>query len=259
MADNYSVTVDMVRAACRAGGYPNPTWHGQGGYAGVAKLFNDAMARTHYAHSQKQIAGMVGQSTQETGGFWYLTEAGGPFRYDPYRGRGYTQLTWRDNYASFGRWCVGYKIITDANYFVNNPSMVADLTYAPYVAVWEFDQTNQGKTLWEWADSSTSDWVHVSRAINTGNALASFKAYAEPLRAACCEAVRKCAPSVINNGGLTVAQIDDINKKLDSISKKLDSMNSVKNPSTGKITPLSTAIWSIWYYAYNIARKLGVR
>lgn len=258
MADNYSVTPDMIRAACRAGQYPEPVWHGQGGYSGVAALFNSAMERTHYAHSLKQVAGMVGESTQETGGFWFLTEAGGPFRYDPYCGRGYTQLTWKDNYLSFGRWLRTYGIISDSEYFVNNPNMAADLTYAPYVAIWEFDQTYSGRTLWSYADSADSSWARVSRAINTGSPDSNFQAYAEPLRAACCNAVLKCSPSIIS-GGLTMAQIDDINYKLDSISKKLDSMNTVKNPSTGKATSLSTAVWSVWYYAYNIAKKLGVR
>lgn len=211
---DYQVTAAMIKAACNAGDYPNPAFHGQGGYQGVADLFNAAMAKTHYAHSMKQLAGMVGQSTQETGGFWFLTEAGGPFRYDPYRGRGYTQLTWKDNYSSFGRWCKNYGIVTDSAKFVNSPSAVSDLAYAPYVAVWEFDQTYSGKSLWSIADASDSSWIHVSRAINTGNPNASFHAYAESLRAKCCNAVLSCTPSIVDNGDLTMAQIDDIMSKL---------------------------------------------
>lgn len=254
---DYLVTADMIRAACAAGDYPEPNFHGQGGYQGVANIFNAAMARTHYAHSIRQIAAMVGESTQETGGFWFLTEAGGPFRYDPYRGRGYTQLTWKDNYASFGRWCARYGIVNDSSVFVNNPSTVASLTYAALEAVWEFDQTYNGVSLWTIADTSDGTWQHVSRAINTGNPYANFRAYGEDIRAACCQAVMTCAPHT--TGEMTMAQIDDVNNKLAAIQNQLNVLTTVSNPSSGKATPINKALWSIWYYVYGIAKKLGVR
>lgn len=195
------VTAAMIKAGCDAGGYPNPTSHNQGGYQGVADIFNAAIAKSHSPTTKKQAACMVGEAIQETGGMYYFEEAGGPFPYDPYRGRGYTQLTWRDNYASFGRWCAGYKIVSDSSTFVNNPNSVENVNYVALTSIWEFDQKYSGKTLWQIADSSSSPWTRVSRAINTGNPDASFPAYAEALRGRIIDAVLKVTPDPTAAGG----------------------------------------------------------
>lgn len=208
-----TITSAMIKAGCDAGddgGYPNPTFHDQGGYQGVADIFNDAIKKTHPVATKKQAACLVGESCQETGGYWYWVEAGGPFRYDPYRGRGYIQLTWSDNYASFGKWCQKYGFVSDASTFVNNPDSVATKKFVALQAIWEFDQTYSGKSLWQIADSSSSPWSRVSRAINTGNPDASFQAYAESLRARIIDAILAVTPDPAPvNGGGSVTPVDD--------------------------------------------------
>lgn len=212
-----AVTEAMIKAGCDAGGYSNPTYHDQGGYAGVAKLFNDAIAKTHSPTTKKQAACMVGEAIQETGGMYYWVEAGGPFRCDPYRGRGYTQLTWSDNYSSFGAWCKKYNVVDNSGYFVSNPDAVATLPYVALTSIWEFDQKYSGKTLWEIADVSSSPWSRVSRAINTGNPDASFPANAESLRAKIIDAVLAVTPNPTNNGGSgSLKPVDDYPYKNDS-------------------------------------------
>lgn len=195
------VTAAMIKAGCDAGGYSSPTSHGQGGYQGVADIFNSAISASHSPTTKKQAACMVGEAIQETGGMYYWEEAGGPFSYDPYRGRGYTQLTWRDNYASFGKWCVSYKIITNSSQFVDSPDDVETTKFVALTSIWEFDQKYSGKTLWQIADSSSSPWSRVSRAINTGNPDASFPANAESLRAKIIDAVLAVTPDPTAAGG----------------------------------------------------------
>lgn len=205
-----TVTAAMIKAGCDAGGYPNPTSHSQGGYQGVADLYNKAISACgHGPTTKKQAAAMVGEDCQETGGFYYWEEAGGPFPFDPYRGRGYTQLTWKDNYADFGKWCVKYKIISDSSKFVNDPNSVETLDYVALTGIWEFDGLYSGKTLWSIADASDSSWTRVSRAINTGNPDASFPAYAEGLRAKIINAVLAVTPDPSVSGGTAGPVKDD--------------------------------------------------
>lgn len=202
------VTAQMIQAGCAAGGYSAPTSHSQGGYQGVADIYNAAIAKSHAPTTKKQVACMVGEDIQETGGFYYWVEAGGPFSYDPYRGRGYTQLTWSDNYKSFGNWCVKYKIISDPSHFVSTPDDVATLPYVALTSIWEFDQTYSGKTLWQIADASSSPWTRVSRAINTGNPDSSFPANGESLRGHIIDAVLAVTPDPTVAGG-SAGQIGD--------------------------------------------------
>lgn len=214
-----TITAAMIKAGCDAGGYDNPTYHNQGGYAGVAKLYNDAIAKVHHGPmTKKQAACLVGEDIQETGGMYYWEEAGGPFRYDPYRGRGYTQLTWQDNYADFGRWCKKYGAVSDSGYFVAHPTAVATLEYVALTSIWEFDGKYSGKTLWQIADASSSPWHRVSRAINTGNPDASFPANGEALRAKVIDAVLKVTPdpTPASGGGGAQNPRDDYPYKSDS-------------------------------------------
>lgn len=196
-----TITAEMIKAGCDAGGYSNPTYHDQGGYAGVAAMFNDAISKTHSVNTKKQAACLVGECIQETGGMYYWTEAGGPFRYDPYRGRGYIQVTWKENYDAFGAWCKKYNVVSDAGTFTKNPESLATKAYVALTGIWEFDQKHGSQTLWQIADASSSPWSRVSRAINTGNPDSSFPAYAEGLRTKIINAVLAVTPDPKPAGG----------------------------------------------------------
>ena len=193
------ITAEMIKAGCVAGGYPNPTYHDQGGYAGVAKMFNDACDQTHRPQTKKQAACMVGECCQETGGYWYWAEEGGSgMRYAPYYGRGYIQVTWKENYQNFGNWAKKYGLVNDAGMFVSNPDSLLNKKYVAATGIWEFDIKHSGKTLWQIADSSSSPWHRVSRAINTGNPDAGFPAYGEALRARIIDAILKVTPEPVS-------------------------------------------------------------
>lgn len=88
-------------------------------------------------------------------------------KYDPYRGRTFEQLTWRDNYAGFGKWAKERGYVSDANLFVNTPDLLGDLEWAWLGGIWYFEN----RKLWDIA--STGDFQRVQTAVNMGTASTS--------------------------------------------------------------------------------------
>ncbi len=91
-----------------------------------------------------------------------------------YYGRGYVQLTWKDNYAAMAKFC-GADLVKDA-----------DLALRPdYAAIVMFEGMTRGsftgKKLANYFDGATEDWVNARRIINgldKANAIAAYgKAY----------------------------------------------------------------------------------
>lgn len=85
-------------------------------------------------------------------------------KYDPYRGRTFEQVTWKDNYASFGKWAKEQGWVTDANLFVTKPEGLGDLKWAWYGGIWYFEN----RKLWGYGNSG--DFQRVSTAVNLGTA-----------------------------------------------------------------------------------------
>lgn len=199
------VTEKMIRASILAiGEYPKYTvTHGD--LKAIAESFNTAIANAGdgLVKTKYQTACMVGQSSEETGGFSLLTERGGPFRYDPYRGRGYIQVTWKDNYQAFGAFLKKHGQISDANRFVSNYKEVATMKWAGYTTVWEFTQPiwkagGRGPRLLDYC-ADEAGWIKIGRAINSGRINASFKAYGEAKRLAATRAALKVAPDPVSS------------------------------------------------------------
>lgn len=164
----------------------------------IAAAFNAAVAASYpdVLSSKKRIACLVGECAQETDWFQTTTEYGaGGNPYSPYDGRGYIQLTHSGNYAGFGVWCKTLKLLTDSNYFVDDPPELAALNWAPYTAIYYFTQVKwAGKNLFEYCDLSSTPWHDISRAINVGNPFSGTPAYAEAIRAAAIDAVYAITP-----------------------------------------------------------------
>lgn len=53
-----------------------------------------------------------------------------------FKGRGPIQLTGRHNYGIFGQWCVSKNLLSDPNYFINNPTAVASPIWGFLAASW---------------------------------------------------------------------------------------------------------------------------
>lgn len=197
--DGITITREMVLAAVHAlGGTESAMLQSAENVAGG---FNDALDNTFgrgILSHRNRAANLIGQCAQETGGFRLIKEQGvDNARYAPYIGRGWIQVTWRDNYLSFGRFLKKWGVITDENLFVNNPSQLEDLKYAPYTAVWEFTYKSWSPhgNLFEWCDVASDPWETIGRAINTGSPKTTFSNwYGKELRRKAVNAVLAVTP-----------------------------------------------------------------
>lgn len=129
----------------------------------LASLASEAFAgRSYNAHA---VAVWVATMLQESAWLATTVEYGTDTKkYDPFRGRTFEQLTWKDNYAAFGKWAKDKGYISDANYFVNNPELLGDLKWAWLGGIFYFD--NRGL----WKTAGTGDFQRVQTAVNMGTA-----------------------------------------------------------------------------------------
>lgn len=141
-------------------------------------------------------ASFLADKAQESAYFRTTTEYGTKLRYDPYRGRGFQMVTWRENYASFGAWCRGRGLVSDANVFVNNPAALSDYRWAWLTGTWYFEANN----LWGWANAG--DHLRVSQAVNGGRGRAgtSFVPNHWRERNAMFQAFRKLGSTLLPSG-----------------------------------------------------------
>ena len=77
-----------------------------------------------------------------------------------YRGRGYIQLTGKDNYKSIGKYLFDHNIIDDQDLFINDPDLVATKKYAALTAVAFWVKNNC------WAKNG--DIEYITKKINGG-------------------------------------------------------------------------------------------
>jgi hypothetical protein len=165
------LTGDMIVKMLRAAGAS--TTGKVASPAVIASLFNDAIEK--YGDGQfttvNTYAALVSESMMESAWFATTQEYASTGAYQPYRGRTFIQITWKDNYAAFGKWCLSVGLVTDADYFVENPSKLADLKWAAIGGVWYFTkvpkrdlQGNPHPIVW-WADEPLA----IGRAVNMGN------------------------------------------------------------------------------------------
>jgi len=88
--------------------------------------------------TQKRAAMFLAQVGYESGSLTFTEEISPEpdAQYRPYIGRTYMQITWKENYAAFGRWCVSKNLLTDPDHFVDNPTELAADKWAWHGAVW---------------------------------------------------------------------------------------------------------------------------
>ena len=127
------VTAAQISAALRSvGGLGGQGWS----LDTLAKGANAAMAQAGI-NTREGAAVFMSQCMVESAYFRTTREYGGPSaRYAPFYGRGFIQVTWRENYAKFGAWCKDRGLVPSASYFTDKPDRLADSQWAWLGAVW---------------------------------------------------------------------------------------------------------------------------
>lgn len=124
---------------------------------------NTALAAAPAGLTPAGAAAFLATCAVESAWFRTTTEYGTGQRYAPYIGRTFVQLTWRENYLGFGRWCKNKGLVTDADTFANEPATLSSFEWAWLGAVYYFEMHG----LWRYANQD--NFLAVSQAVNGGD------------------------------------------------------------------------------------------
>lgn len=122
-----------------------------------------ALAQAPAGLTPAGCAAFLATCAVESAWFRTTTEYGSGQRYAPYIGRTFVQLTWRENYAGFGRWCKNHGLVDDIDTFVKNPASLSGLRWAWLGPVYYFEVHG----LWRYANAD--NFLAVSQAVNGGD------------------------------------------------------------------------------------------
>lgn len=117
-------------------------------YSAYCDRINKAML-TANCTTVPRAANFLAQVREESVGLRYKEELGSDSylrakEYYPYVGRGFIQVTWESNYASFGAYCKKLGLVLDANKFVKNPAALAADKWAALTIAWYWSETHAG-------------------------------------------------------------------------------------------------------------------
>lgn len=124
---------------------------------------NQALAAAPAGLTVQGAAAFLATMSQESASLRTTEEYAKNGRYAPYIGRTFEQLTWKNNYRAFGRWCVARGLLADAEAFVKKPKKLADVEWAWLGGVWFW----QAKSIWPYGNRG--DFLATQRAVNLGN------------------------------------------------------------------------------------------
>lgn len=151
-------------------------------YEQLANGANEAIAQAPITANRYGAAAFLANCTQESMYFKTTTEGQWPGYYNdksdkdyyPYIGRGFIQVTWKENYRLFGSWCYGKQLVPSSNYFVDVPSRLAALPWAWLTGMWyfspDYDGANWSDTSGLWGYGNSDQFLKVCNAVNRGNA-----------------------------------------------------------------------------------------
>jgi len=191
----------------------NQMTHAAGAYGGmvasaeeIANLFNEAIETYGGGHfnTKERVAALVSECLMESA-YWRTTvEYANTGPYQPYRGRTFIQITWKDNYASFGKWCKDRGLISDANYFVNHPVELGRLEWAALGGVWYFTTRSWGgKYLYEFSNSIEQ----VGKAVNMGSPYSPYTPNGMSARRRAYDAVLSLGNSIVPTAKAAITQV----------------------------------------------------
>lgn len=124
---------------------------------------NDALRQAPPGLTVQGAAAFLATMAQESAWFRTTVEYAKNGRYAPYIGRTFQQVTWRDNYRAFGKWCQARGMVVDPDHFVKSPWALEAYRWAWLGGVWYFEHAK----LWDEANSG--DFLGVQKGVNLGN------------------------------------------------------------------------------------------
>lgn len=152
-----------IRAAVESQGVPWQARPRTAGSAALAGALTEVLSGLDIGHKKDFLASLVGECAQESDWFCARAEYGGPnASYAPYYGRGFVQLTFKNNYVRCGEWLRshgwrGVDIVADPD------ALTRDLKLCWAVGVWYYI-SNISEVYW-----SRHDWDSISGIINAGD------------------------------------------------------------------------------------------
>jgi len=115
----------------------------------------------------KGAAAFLATMAQESASFRVTEEYAKNGRYAPFIGRTFEMVTWKDNYAAFGKWCSERGLLSDPDTFVDSPKKLAEIRWAWLGGVWFWRKNGI------WAYGNRGDFLATQRAVNLGNPTSS--------------------------------------------------------------------------------------
>jgi hypothetical protein len=227
----------------------------------IATAFNDAISKYGggLVGAINSYAALVSECMMESAYFRTTQEYASTGPYQPYRGRTFIQITWKDNYAAFGKWCKSVGLLDDADYFVKNPTKLADLRWAAIGGVWYFtkvlkkDKKGVLRPIVWWAD----DPLAIGRAVNMGNPYSTATPNGQKARDAAYVAVVKALTATPQEPDvpLTDADLDKIADRV--LSRDGVIPNAFTTNKANEFVALSTALAAIGKQLDEISSALA--
>lgn len=142
-------------------------------------------------------AAFLATLAQESDWFRTTREYGSGQRYAPYIGRTFCQVTWKSNYAAFGKWANKRGLLADPNTFVRDPGSLSALRWAWLGGVWYFGANG----LWTYANAG--QFLAVSNGVNRGNPKSKTPPYGWAMRQKAYRAFLTLGSSIVPAGSPT--------------------------------------------------------
>lgn len=208
-------------------------------YKKLCKPINEAMVAARCTNLNR-AAVFLGEIREESVGLKYSQEIGSDSYlqskpYFPYIGRGFIQVTWSYNYASFGAYCHSKGWLKDPKYFVKNPHKLADSKWAPLTCAWYWSEHHG----WKWGTINNAadhqDWDDASHQINGGD-------YGLNARRSYIQHALSLGNAILPEVGLSNRIAKKLQKEIDEINARIDNRVSHFNTRGKRLNKMQRQI-----------------
>jgi len=151
----------------------------------IVNQFNIVNGRLNLGRALEVLAYVLATAEHETGRYKWLAEIGGPHtRYAPYYGRGYVQLTWKQNYVRYNTKLHNVGLLTADQNIVTNPNFLSQNTQASrdcmaFIIIDGMVTGAFGKPVINFINANKLDYINARRSVNILDKAAMIAGYAK--------------------------------------------------------------------------------